>query len=1102
VAPRPELSTVTQPNPQPVRSTRLQHNCPILVLLVRSGSICLATAARLLVSIRGLDVDVQVNSFAERQAQRAETLEAFGGLNILHIKRQVADLLREIGGGGIFDEYTRHDLQHVDAMLKMLEWLVPNSTKERMTPADWLMLVLAIYFHDMGMLVTKEEYKNRNRSGFPGFRDNVLFSNDDEGRDYADKVSRLSAEDANRFLYQEFVRANHAARIRAWIDGVGTSQLGVSDRVVSEIEKLLAPLGETFRTDLGIVCESHHSDNLDDLSIYRLSRPYGNTDDETANLQYAAILLRTVDLLHITRDRTPSIVFRVINPTDPLSQQEWAKQMAVRAVRSQAGRDREGNVILEAPRNTIEVHANFSSEDGFFGLTSYLSYAANQLDMSYRWAQESLKHGSVFGFPWRYIDQSFIETRGFLSDQFEFTLDQARILDLLTGHTLYNDTSVVLRELVQNSIDAIRFQRSVLGAKAKDSYSGEVRIRWDSRTRVLEVWDDGTGMTQTIIERHLLKVGASRYQDPKFKELHPDFSPISRFGIGVLSTFMIADSVEIITCHPEEPQVRQLSLRSVHGKYLIRLLDKEADAVARSLAPHGTLVRLRVRPSAILDEVLDVARRWFVIPDCAITLTVDDGPPEVIGFSSVGQALKNILVRDGFIDDEGKSLRGDEQIEVREKAYDGLEVAYAVRWSKFFNEWHFLPGLEVRGPESRGYLGTCVEGIRVEFGSPGFTGNKIYSIANGTGPRAPRTNVARSGLEATPEYEALVAKVYEAYCAHVRQEVTELHKQRGYSLTWAATEVSYLIGALLRQDEDRNIRPVSRRALNSAVARLPAFVLEEDGHRVLGSIVELADRLFFWTVENALLRHSEYLIRQIPGDVSLRSLIGNLTDISLALPEGPLLCTLPSDTTLLKMFQNNWEIEELRADLAKRRLDVKWARKGERTRWVDSSQLEASDPRWLRDFERQAGPSRRAVEYDLFFGTYEATSRVLLPIEPISALGFQGEEAVRIGDAVVLLPGGPWKRLLQRWEGLRAEAPNDFVVAARLSAIILYWLFSITVRVGWDEEDVRLYLERDVFPALRIGEAAKYVSADDIEAVLTDMTFSILDIRAWERPVA
>ena len=104
--------------------------------------------------------------------------------------------------------------------------------------------------------------------------------------------------------------------------------------------------------------------------------------------------------------------------------------------------------------------------------------------------------------------------------------------------------------------------------------------------------DNGTGMSQKEIGAFLLRVGSSRYQDPDFKKKFPAFSSISRFGIGVLSTFMIADSVEITTCHPDDEHARRLTLRSVHGKYLIRLLDK-TDPSVKPLYPHGTELTLR-----------------------------------------------------------------------------------------------------------------------------------------------------------------------------------------------------------------------------------------------------------------------------------------------------------------------------------------------------------------------------------------------------------------------------------------------------------------------------------------------------------------------------
>ena len=154
-----------------------------------------------------------------------------------------------------------------------------------------------------------------------------------------------------------------------------------------------------------------------------------------------------------------------------------------------------------------------------------------QLRKSHEWVKASHRDGAAnYKFPWRDILDDQVEAQGFINKNFEFTLDQTRILDLLTGHTLYNDTSVVLRELVQNGIHAVRAQRLTERTSAALG-TGTVTVRWNQKTRVLEVQYNGTGMTQDIIEAHLLKVGSSRYQDAEFKKKYPDFAPISRFGM-------------------------------------------------------------------------------------------------------------------------------------------------------------------------------------------------------------------------------------------------------------------------------------------------------------------------------------------------------------------------------------------------------------------------------------------------------------------------------------------------------------------------------------------------------------------------------------------
>lgn len=71
-------------------------------------------------------------------------------------------MLAHIGDGGLFDEYTKHDISHIDKMLESLDFIIPESTQKIMTGADWMLIVISTYFHDLGMLVTRNEYENRN----------------------------------------------------------------------------------------------------------------------------------------------------------------------------------------------------------------------------------------------------------------------------------------------------------------------------------------------------------------------------------------------------------------------------------------------------------------------------------------------------------------------------------------------------------------------------------------------------------------------------------------------------------------------------------------------------------------------------------------------------------------------------------------------------------------------------------------------------------------------------------------------------------------------------------------------------------------------------
>jgi hypothetical protein len=197
--------------------------------------------------------DTLLGSYPEKRALAAVSHEGFG-VNLSEIKRTTADLLSQIGKHGLFAEYTKHDISHINEVLRLAEWLVDDETKKHMTDADWFLITLSIYFHDMGMLVTKQEFDTRDQSGFNEFCDTILFTGP-RAEEYKARVNELVAEDRDIFLYQEFVRANHAKRVRQWIEGTLDNRLGVSHAAIGEVQRVLTNLDDTLRRDLALIAE-------------------------------------------------------------------------------------------------------------------------------------------------------------------------------------------------------------------------------------------------------------------------------------------------------------------------------------------------------------------------------------------------------------------------------------------------------------------------------------------------------------------------------------------------------------------------------------------------------------------------------------------------------------------------------------------------------------------------------------------------------------------------------------------------------------------------------------------------------------------------------
>jgi len=864
--------------------------------------------------------EITLNSYAEKQAEKAENLKAFSGIKLLHIKKQISLVLNQIGKDGIFDEYTKHDISHIDTMLNSLEWIIPEETKEKLTYADWLMLTLSIYFHDLGMLVTKDEYNNRHKTTFPTFKNSIMTG--EYGTEYKEKIQAIDKEERqDRFIYQELVRKTHAERIKFWILNEINSNFEVNLSVIDEIQNLISNLDNMFKRDLALVCESHHLSDFEDFDKYKTNQQYGPSKDEIVNLHYSALILRTADLLHITSDRTPSIEYNLINPTDPISQEEWAKQMAVKAIRPQIKKNKDGDNDETIPKDTFEIIALFENETGFFGLISYINYANKQLKESYKFNEIAKKQfSSKYDFPWKNIDDSNIETKDFDKRQFEFILDQSKILDLLVGHTLYNDSTIVLRELTQNAIDATKLKKYELEEKQKSSqYEPKIKIDWNEKSRELSFIDNGTGMTLEIIENHLLKVGSSRYQDESFKKKYPNFSPISRFGIGLLTCFLIADDIDIITKSEENDKAILLKIKKVHGKYLLKYLS--TDKINYKIKNHGTEIKLYVRSDVNLTNIENELKKWILIPNCELNLN-NNGKTANIGYDTIENYLKSQLQDLGYIID-------NEKIKIKKIHEDGITMAYALKYVEHLKEWNYLTFDEI-SKNIIPPIGTCIEGVRVDFNTPGFQGVNFFCIINTSGKHAPKTNVARSNIEVTEEKKSLLKKIYKLYLKHFSDEIENLLKE-GFSITWAAKETHYNINMFTTNSHyysnksEIKIEDVS--IYDEELSNIKCILIEQNGNRELISIKDLINKNHFWTIDCESYISANSLIKEVKSsNTSALSLLKTIygEDESNTSNIDRLLCNQPTDDKIDSIIRKHFQVTSIKIIPEQRRLDLKW----------------------------------------------------------------------------------------------------------------------------------------------------------------------------------
>ncbi|MBD3630314.1 ATP-binding protein [Cyclobacterium sp.] len=445
-------------------------------------------------------------------------------------------------------EFTLHDGDHLFRVLNLMERLIPKETIDELTSPELLLLIISAFFHDIGMAPDEKEVlawkkvwdiepiiDDNEQNTFNDFKRFYNSRPEDEKRlkDLISKGNISQADTIKSYLITEYIRQTHTDRARDIIEQDWSEKIKFRDTDLT--------------VELAQICYSH---NEDALSLLDLDKNLLCGSGVYACLPLVGVILRLADILDFDGKRTPSVLFSHLYVRNPISIIEWNKHRAIEAW------DISPDLIQFSAKCTHPVIE--SSIHEFCSMIDHELSLANNIISTLNEFHTAKDRNLQIKLPLK-VNREKIRTKTdiknrpvYIYKDTKFNLSKTQVIEILMGTKLYGNPEVALRELLQNSIDACLL-RKAQEDKWGNLYQPKVLVKYytENEEDVLEVIDNGTGMDEYIIDNYYSKIGSSFYKSKDFyslkAETNADFSPTSRFGIGILSSFMISDVLIVDT---------------------------------------------------------------------------------------------------------------------------------------------------------------------------------------------------------------------------------------------------------------------------------------------------------------------------------------------------------------------------------------------------------------------------------------------------------------------------------------------------------------------------------------------------------------------------
>lgn len=467
-----------------------------------------------------------------------------------------------------FPDYTIHGIAHVNMVLQMADHLIPDETLQKMSSRDLAILVAAVMIHDIGMFLTEDGLNKLltwdDTAHFIRNLDTAAWT--DEWYSYRQKIKRYS--DRKLFqLFGDYIPLNEPCTDRSrmvrkdyLVCGEFIRQqhhrlahdIAVNSFPGSKNQDVFAStsFSSADRDMIGLIARSHGM-AVRDTETYILKTFADHRKPNGIPIFYLMVILRLADYLDAGQHRAPKELEARQEISVSISHREWIWNQQINA----------DNYSWHPENKALLIQADPQTTSDFIKIETWLKSVQQELDLS--WSIIAENYGAdTYQLSIHRVKSNLSrpETRQamgerFLTKEAKVTAN-ADLLKLLI-QPLYGDNPTFgVRELIQNATDACIERNHLEPASA--AYQPEVTVSIDKKKKTFCIQDNGIGMNEDVLLHYYLSAGASyRFSDEWIKNFSQDRTAViprtGKFGVGVLSTFLLGSTVSVQTRHMNDP---------------------------------------------------------------------------------------------------------------------------------------------------------------------------------------------------------------------------------------------------------------------------------------------------------------------------------------------------------------------------------------------------------------------------------------------------------------------------------------------------------------------------------------------------------------------